>query len=744
VADEPTELQHEQAYVDRLYRRLDELRGRTEADLAAVRRERPSGTHQNRSERDAFATMYEQRLAQLRAVEDRLCFGRFDVVDGARRYVGRIGLSDDERQQLLIDWRAPAARLFYQATAAAPGDVVRRRHLTTRGRTVVAIEDEVLDLDAINSAELSHLTGEGALLAALNAHRTGRMGDIVATIQAEQDEIIRSELTGVLVVQGGPGTGKTAVALHRAAYLLYTYRERLERRGVLVVGPNRVFLRYIEKVLPSLGETGVVMASVGELFPGVTAETDDAPAVAAIKGSAGMASVLAAAVRARQRVPSSPIKLDVEGRELLLRPHVVAAAQARARRGDKPHNVARVGYVKELLDQLASQYARVLGVRLDADNRREFLTELRASRDVRREINLSWMPLTPQRLLEDLFAERHLLKQAAPALTDAELDALHRPRGSAWTVSDVPLLDEAAELLGEEESTSEQARAAAADRRAAIEYARGALQLSGAGAFVSAEQLADRFSDQGPLLSTAERAIADRTWAYGHVVVDEAQELSAMAWRMLMRRCPTKSMTLVGDVAQTGSAAGASSWGSALGPHVGDRWRLAELTVNYRTPGQVMRLATEVLRAAGVDAPAPTSAREGDFPPVARAISPEDTADLVRGVLAEIDVLDGGKLAVITAATQTHSVYTALSTALPAGEVGHGAGSLDARVAVLSVTEAKGLEFDAVVLVEPARVLRESPRGANDLYVAITRPTQRLRVLHGEPLPGGFEAVVSA
>ena len=318
---------------------------------------------------------------------------------------------------------------------------------------------------------------------------------------------------------------------------------------------------------------------------------------------------------------------------------------------------------------------------------------------------------------------------------------MHRPRGSAWSVSDIPLLDEAAELLGEEESTSEQARAVAAERRAAIEYARGALQLSGAGAFVSAEQLADRFSDAGPLLSTAERAVADRTWAYGHVVVDEAQELSAMAWRMLMRRCPTKSMTLVGDVAQTGSAAGASSWESALGPHVGDRWRLAELTVNYRTPGQVMRLATEVLRAAGVDAPAPTSAREGDVPPIAQLISADDASALVAGVREEFDVLEGGKLAVITAASQTDSVYAALSAALPAGEVGHGAGSLDATVAVLSVTEAKGLEFDAVVLIEPARVLRESPRGANDLYVAITRPTQRLRVLHSEPLPAGFEAL---
>ena len=211
-------------------------------------------------------------------------FGRFDTVEAGRRYVGRIGLSDEDRRQLLIDWRAPAARLFYQATAAAPGDVIRRRHLTTRDRAVTAIEDEVLDLDGLEAGDLSTLSGEGALLAALNAKRTGRMGDIVATIQAEQDDVIRAELPGVLVVQGGPGTGKTAVALHRAAYLLYTHRERLARSGVLLVGPNQTFLRYIEKVLPSLGETGVVMVTPGELLPGVVAIVDDVAEVVALKG----------------------------------------------------------------------------------------------------------------------------------------------------------------------------------------------------------------------------------------------------------------------------------------------------------------------------------------------------------------------------------------------------------------------------------------------------------------------------
>ena len=740
MGDEGTELAREQRYVDRLYARLDELRVRTKRDLATVRRQRPGGTHQNRSERDAFATLYEQRLAQLNAVEDRLCFGRFDTSDGKRRYVGRIGLSDDERRQLLVDWRAPAARFFYQATAAAPGDVVRRRHLTTRGRSVVAIEDEVLDLENIDEAERSTLSGEGALLAAVNAHRTGRMSDIVATIQAEQDEIIRSEMAGILVVQGGPGTGKTAVALHRAAYLLYTHRDRLARSGVLLVGPNQVFLRYIERVLPSLGETGVVMMTPGELFPGVAATVDDPPDVAAVKGDARMADVLAAAVRNRQRVPKTTKLLDVDGHQLVLRPHVVASAQERARRGRKPHNIARVSYVKELLDQLAAQYARALGVKLGGDNRADLLADLHASKDVRREINLTWMPLTPQRLLEDLYANRELLAAAAPHLPLQSRDLLYRERGSDWTVSDVPLLDEAAELLGEDDTRAQQAaRAAAQQRRADLEYARGTLQMSGAGALVSAEQLASRFADEVPMLTTAERAAADRTWAYGHVVVDEAQELSPMAWRLLMRRCPTKSMTLVGDVAQTGSSSGAASWESVLAPHVEDRWRLAELTVNYRTPAQVMRLASAVLDAAGVAAKAPRSVREGQFPPVAQRIARGDRAGLLDGVRTELESVGDGKLAVIAPQPLLADVFNVLADGLPAGTVARGDVALDAPAAVLSVREAKGLEFDAVVLLEPAEILADSSRGANDLYVALTRPTQRLRVIHSDPLPPGLD-----
>ncbi|MEO8330680.1 MAG: AAA family ATPase, partial [Candidatus Nanopelagicales bacterium] len=254
-----TDVEFEQRYVDTLYARLDQLQARAEEELIRVRRAGATGTPQARSERDAFATLYEDRIIQLRGVEDRLCFGRIDIDDGSTRYVGRVGLFDDEQTQLLVDWRAPGARDFYQATAANPGDVVRRRHLQTRGRAVTAVFDDVLqvngELEPSAAVEDGALVADGVLLAALTAARTGRMGDIVATIQAEQDQIIRAPLPGVVVVQGGPGTGKTAVALHRAAYLLYTYRDRLASRGVLLVGPSTVFLRYISSVLPSLGET---------------------------------------------------------------------------------------------------------------------------------------------------------------------------------------------------------------------------------------------------------------------------------------------------------------------------------------------------------------------------------------------------------------------------------------------------------------------------------------------------------
>src|SRR3712207_3582795 len=389
MAGRETELANEQKRVDALYARLDELREQQRERLREVRRVGPSGSPQNRSERDAFATLYEDRVAQLEAVEDRLAFGRLDLDDGTQRYIGRIGLTDEDHSTMLTDWRAPAAQAFYRATAAHRDDVVRRRHLVTRGRSVTGLEDEVLDLSALSSADgdgasagMSGLTGEGALLAALAAGRTGRMGDIVATLQAGRDAIIRSDLAGALVVPGGPGTGKTAVALHRAAYLLYARRRVLERSGVLLIGPSAVFLRYIDQVLPSLGETGVVTTTIGDLYPGIEVRAADDEMVAEVKGRAAMAGVVARAVRKRQRVPAHAQEVKVEGRLLVITPRDVQEAMARARRNHRPHNAARVTFVREMLARLADQYVEQLGYDVPADERGEILEELRTPREI--------------------------------------------------------------------------------------------------------------------------------------------------------------------------------------------------------------------------------------------------------------------------------------------------------------------------------------------------------------------------
>ena len=745
--DVSAEVEREDAHVGVLYARLDALRAQTADQLAEVRRTIATGTHQSRFERDAFATLYEDRLSQLWSVENRLCFGRLDLAPGTqdpRRYVGRLGLADDRGNQVLVDWRAPAAQDFYQATAASPRDVVRRRHLLTSGRHVTGVDDEVLV-----AGEGERTTGDAALLAAVTAPRTGRMGDIVATIQAEQDRVIRASERGILVVQGGPGTGKTAVALHRTAYLLYTHRDRLARSGVLLLGPSPVFLRYVEQVLPALGETGVVTSTVAGLFPGVDARGGDSPTAARVKGSLAMVDALAAAVAARQRVPARTIRLDLDGTPVLLRPEAVVSARTRARRSHRPHNGARVTFVREVLGTLVASLARGRGVDL-AEERDDLLTELRESVDVRREVNLLWMPLTPQKVLASLYRDPDLLHRAAPHLDPDELAALHREDPQAWSEADVPLLDELAELLGpvEERGGSDEERAA--EREVQVAYARKVLddfEASGVGnPLVTAELLADRFSTDGPVGTVAERAALDRTWAYGHVVVDEAQELSPMAWRLVERRCPSRSMTLVGDVAQTSNPAGARSWGEALAPLVDDRWRLEELTVNYRTPARIARVAAAVLAHAGIDAQPPSPVREGDEDPVAVALEgPADVDTVVATVTGAVEALEEGRVAVVTAETAgplgADALRRALVAVLPAGSVATSGDDLDARVSVLDVHRAKGLEFDVVVLVEPAAVLRR-PRGANDLYVALTRATQRLLVLHAEPLPAGMTDLV--
>ncbi len=772
---------HEQTYVEMLYGRLDARRAETARRLHEVLHSETVGTPQALTERDAAAAMYTDRLAALRAAEHGLAFGRLDVEQGEEggpetRYIGRLGLLDEDNdyEPLLMDWRAPAARPFYTATAASPEGIRRRRHLRTRRRRVIAVDDEVLDLDAADAGQAGSttsagLTSEAALLAAVGARRTGRMGDIVATIQSEQDAIIRSKPAGVLVVQGGPGTGKTAVALHRAASLLYTHRDRLARRGVLVVGPNPTFLRYIGQVLPSLGETSVVLGTVGQLFPNLDARRPERADVAEVKGRAEMSAVVAAAVRDRQQVPRRPVELVVEQQRVRLDRDIANAARTRARRSRKPHNEGKRIFHREAVRLLAEQVARGMGGPgtnsqrfLDAGDLADIREELTESRELTRELDALWPVLSAEQLLTDLFADPHKLHAAARrggrGLSEADRDRLvravpddHVPPGQRWSPADVPLLDEAAELLGDD--GAEAAAREAAALREEIRYAQGVLdvldleedlddELLRAGDVVDADRLAERQAVRR-YDSTAERAAADREWTYGHVIIDEAQELSAMAWRLIMRRCPSRSMTLVGDIAQTGDLAGASSWGQVLSPYVANRWRLEQLTVNYRTPSEIADVADVVLAVIEPGLAAPRSVRSTGVAPRAVVAARESLDDAVAKVLAEeAGAVPEGRTVVLAPAARVRGLRERLLGAAepvagpdtPDGPADP-AVDLESPVVVLAIASAKGLEFDAVVLVEPAEVLAESPRGANDLYVALTRATQRLAVVHAQELP---------
>ncbi|HLU95558.1 MAG TPA: ATP-binding domain-containing protein [Thermobifida alba] len=737
------ELAAEQERLRLRYARLDEVRAETERALRATFGSHGTGTRQAAVEREVRADELARRLSQLSGVERGLCFGRIDLAGadgeaGETYYIGRIGLRDADHEPLLVDWRAPAAAPFYTATPARPRGLVRRRHLHTRDRRVLGIDDEVFDLDGLAESDRRGLVGEGALLAALRRERTGRMGDVVATIQAEQDRVIRSELPGALVVQGGPGTGKTVAALHRAAYLLYTHRRVLARRGVLVVGPNTTFLRYIGQVLPSLGETDVVLCTLGELFPGVTATRDEPdPETARVKGDARMADLLRHAVRGRQRAPRRGITAHVDDMTLHVPGEVCRRARDRGRALRRPHNAAHRTVATELLTAFARDQARQLSRPLDDEDLRYARAALWQEESVRAALAEVWPLLTPQQLLTDLFADPGRLHRAARSagLSREEERALLRPAGAEWTVADVPLLDEAAELLGEDDSAARAAaRAAERLRRAEERYAQGVLEITGLAGrgFLDAATLAGRHRAPEAHLTTAERAAADRTWAYGHAIVDEAQELSAMAWRTVLRRVPTRSLTVVGDIAQTSSPAGARSWAQVLDPHLGGRWREERLTVNYRTPAEIMAVAADVLAEVAPDVAPPESVRDGGTPPRAvRVAEGALAAELPPVVAAESAAVGTGRLAVIAPAARLGE----LRRALPDAVFGAASDVLDSPVAVLTPVQAKGLEFDAVVVVDPAGIVAAAPQGGRDLYVAITRATRRLTVVHEGPLP---------
>lgn len=788
------EIAAEQEVVDLAYGELDRRLAEAKRFLAATQARGGGGTHQSRGERDAYAAHYANLISSLEGVEDRLVFGRMDsgadaaaeqgparsdpvAGSGRRHYVGRTGLQDAQHREVVLDWRAPLARAFYQATASDPMGIVRRRHIQTRARTVLGVEDELIDVSGLGAptdrtaepggAVSTGLQGEGALIAAMSTARDGRMGDIVATIQAEQDRVVTSDGTGVLVVQGGPGTGKTAVALHRVAYLFYSERTRLERSGVLLVGPSRTFLRYVEQVLPSLGETGVVSTTLADLVPGVRARGAEPAETAEVKSRAVWATILRRAVRDLQRVPDSPRPITVDGTRLELRPADVREAVVRARRSGRPHNLARETFVlwllERLTDQLASATSRDAS---DPDTRAWIREDIRTARDARREINLCWMPTTPVGLLERLWARPALLERLAPELEARERALLQRAAGAEPTPADVPLIDELAELLGpSEDAQAHRARLQARRHEELVAYAAQAIESQElGGGVVDAEMLADRVEAPGPSLTLAERARADRTWTYGHIVVDEAQELGAMAWRALARRCPVRSFTVVGDLTQYSGPSAPRSWADALAalgthpdPREGGRaaspastpLHLEALTVCYRTPATIMAAAQEAVTALGRPPAFPVSSvrdlpdclrvddlsrerlQDEDEEVWARALREavhEESAALDRAV-----GVDEGRIAVITPRADDDAAALAADPRLAGALEAPDGDVLRSRLVVMSPRMSKGLEFDVVVLVDPAVVGRTSP---GDLYVAMTRPTRRLRMVSRTAAPG--------
>ena len=705
----------EQAYIDHAYDCLESsrlaafrIRDMNEADMG--------GTFQARFERNAFDGALVKRLEDLELGDASLVFGRIDRVAESPDtfeafHIGRLAVADEEREPVVIDWRAPVAEPFYRATGRDPMGIARRRHFAIEGRNLLGIEDELFGaghlgvghdegLDGATGAVMAGdtgLRGYSTLLASIERGRTGTLGDIVATIQAEQDEIIRSPQHGVLVVQGGPGTGKTVVALHRAAYLLYTHRFPLEDQGVLVIGPNRVFLRYIERVLPSLGEAGVDQVVLADLVRGVQflrpgADGDDGPVAARLKGEDRMADLIDNAVADRKRPLKGDVVLPFGAEYLRLRAQETERIVRNARRRFKRHNAGRRTVENEV-------YAALAATSRDPEvGPRQIKDAFRGTREMREILDRMWPVLTPAQLLHDLFGSKALLRLAArKVMSESEALALFRPRSESvhdvrWTPADVALLDDAFDVLGPKPGKG------------------GKLDES------------------------------DEIRTYGHIVIDEVQDLTPMQLKMAARRSLGGSMTIVGDIAQATGPLAPDDWDDVLA-HLPDRKppRVIGLSVGYRIPGQIMDLATKVMAEATPGLRAPESVRVGEVgPSIVRAPSRDELASTVRREVEALQAaIPGASLGVVA----PDSMLPELSDALNAAGIDHGTATrtgLDAGVTLVPVSVVKGLELDGVVVVEPSRIVSDIEHGMRALYVALTRSTQRLTVVHADDLPAAM------
>ena len=724
----------EQKKVDLIYGRFDELKSLVAKRLSSTRAQKELNLT-SMTERDSFATMYEDRLSSLRAGEYRLVFGKLRMKDGSERYIGRMGLLENEKP-ILLDWRAKAASPFYEATFFDDMGAALRRHITLENRKVVKLEDELLDLSPEKSEKALKegiLSGEGALMAALEESRTGKMGDIVSTIQREQNRIIRMPLNSTVVVQGGPGTGKSAVALHRAAYLLYTYRKELEASGVLIIGPSQAFVHYIDDVLPCLGETDILIRTMSEMLPGVTVNCKDSPLAAKVKGDLRMVQVIKSAIKRHIRIPRELPAISVNGIKLKLEPEEIAKGQAFARSAG-PYEVARRAFVDSMCSLLFSKYEEAAGGQISGDDAEFVKEQIRENAQVRLALNLSWLPLSARWLLDDLFSKPAKLGTLAPWMSEEEVQSLMREKGKV-SEGDIPLLDTAMDLLGEEEVKKKGPSASRADK----EFAKSTMAMFGVSpSLVSASDLLSSLSPS-ERKSVVEQAALDRKWQFGHIIVDEAQELTAMQWRMLRKRSASKSFTIVGDVAQTSSLAGTRSWKKSLSPVFGRDWTLCPLEIDYRNPREVVEEASQFAKKEGLNSEDIKAVRsvEGSLEKVeSEDIEKEAVSKLVECAKKFIHS-SMGTVALITEKKDVEKMSARVNAAL---EKEFGKAEADrltrngwkSQIAVRGTEEIKGIEYDAVVLMDPPEPEGEGEErkiAASRLYIAMTRPTQKLVIV---------------
>jgi DNA helicase IV len=733
-----SELESEQRYVDRAYTRLEDMRAHAQRIVAqaGARYLAPPGPR-----RDAFMRAGLNRAADLAIGDEPLVFGRIDARDEETLYIGRTAVYDESHDPLVTDWRAPVAESFYRATPLNPMGLVRRRHLICRGPKIVGLEDELLDAPAVSDRGLV-MVGEGALLDALHRTRTGRMRDIVATIQAEQDAVIRAPLEGALVVQGGPGTGKTAVALHRAAYLLYTHRERLRRSGVLIVGPNPIFLRYIEQVLPSLGETAT-LATVAELVHDVNVSATESLDVARMKGDPRMAGVIKRGIDALPSELSAPAELRYEGRRIVL---TVAESRrlvrfARERLRGK-HNARGRQLARLVVEYLWEKWARSERTWVDilgTEGRRNFEETVLGDPVLGVTLDAMWPTLEAHEFVGGLLSSPELLAVAsADALSRAEQALLLREPGAFWTEADAALIDEAGVRLGPRASAA-GARGPTVDEEERWMVERMLDDLQEANPLIGSMRgvLAERYaSDRLELEDDRRDAKPAVPTRFGHVIVDEAQGLSPMQWRMIDRRCRSGSMTVVGDLGQAGGAWAPKSWEEVLAHARARSVHFEELTINYRTPKDVMDVAARVLASVAPELTPPRSVRETGEAPEFVAVGEAQLIDAVAAAARQESArVPDGKVAVLAAPVAVDRLSVALGVE---PNKRHTVAMLDEPVAVLSVDEARGLEFDSVVVVEPAAIVETCAGGLRALYVALTRPTHRLIVVHAADLPAAM------